>query len=70
MPWIDRNECVGCGVCVEECSVDAISLVDEIAEINMDECIRCGRCHGVCPQEAVKHDRRGYRRKYKKMWKK
>ena len=56
MPWIDRNECVGCRVCVEECPVDAISLVDEVAEINMDECIRCGRCHGVCPQEAVKHD--------------
>ncbi len=56
MPWVDRNECVGCGVCVEECPVDAISLVDEIAEINMDECIRCGNCHEVCPQEAVKHD--------------
>ena len=56
MPWVDKNECVGCGVCVEECPVDAISLVDEIAEINMDECIRCGNCHEVCPQEAVKHD--------------
>ena len=56
MPWVDRNECVGCGVCVEECPVDAISLVDEKAEINMDECIRCGNCHEVCPQEAVKHD--------------
>jgi ferredoxin len=56
MPWVDRNECVGCGICVEECPVDAISLVNEKAEINMDECIRCGNCHEVCPQEAVKHD--------------
>jgi uncharacterized Fe-S center protein len=56
MPWVDKNECVGCGVCVEECPVDAISLVNEKAEINMDECIRCGNCHEVCPEEAVKHD--------------
>ena len=56
MPWVDKEECTGCGTCVEECPVDAISLVDEIAEINMDKCIRCGNCHEVCPQEAVKHD--------------
>ncbi len=56
MPWVDKNECVCCSVCVEECPVDAISLVDEKAEINMAECIRCGNCHEVCPQEAVKHD--------------
>jgi len=57
MPWVDRDECVGCGVCVEECPVDAIELVDEIAEIDMETCIRCGTCHDACPQDAVKHDK-------------
>jgi len=56
MPWVEKSECAGCGVCVKECPVDAIEMVEEIAEINMDECIRCGICHEVCPQDAVKHD--------------
>ncbi|MGM0441955.1 MAG: DUF362 domain-containing protein [Elusimicrobiota bacterium] len=57
MPWIDTKECTGCGICVEQCPVDAIFLdTGEIAEINMDECIRCGECHGICPREAVMHD--------------
>jgi len=57
MPWVEKSECVGCGVCVQECPVDAIELVEEIAQIDMDKCIRCGICHDVCPQNAVKHDR-------------
>jgi ferredoxin len=49
--------CVGCGVCVDECQVEAITLKDDQkATINEDECIRCGQCHDVCPQEAVRHD--------------
>ena len=56
MPWIKEEDCIGCGICVNECPANAISLIDEIAEINMDECIRCGICHDVCPQDAVRHD--------------
>ncbi|MFO7956562.1 MAG: 4Fe-4S binding protein, partial [Candidatus Brocadiia bacterium] len=56
MPWVSEEMCVGCGVCVEECPVDAIAMVDDVARINEEECIRCGHCHDVCPQEAVRHD--------------
>ena len=57
MPWVNEEMCVGCGICVEECPVDAISLQEnDTAAINDDECIRCGKCHDVCPQEAVRHD--------------
>jgi len=56
MPWIEQSECIGCGVCVEQCPVDTIFMVDEKAEIHMDDCIRCGVCHGICPENAVKHD--------------
>lgn len=56
MPWIDEESCTGCGICVDECPVDAISMKIEEAEINMAECIRCGVCHDVCPQESVRHD--------------
>jgi len=56
MPWIDKNKCIGCGICVKECPVNAITMKDGKAEIDMEKCIRCGRCHDVCPKKAVRHD--------------
>ncbi len=56
MPWVDKSECVGCGICVDECPVDTIFIVDGKAEIEMKDCIRCGVCHVVCPLNIVKHD--------------
>ena len=56
MPWIEKESCTGCGVCVDECPVDAISMKMEEAEIRMAECIRCGVCHDVCPQDSIRHD--------------
>ena len=56
MPWVDKDKCTGCNVCVEKCPVEAISMEDEKAKINMEECIHCGTCHSVCPSEAVRHD--------------
>ena len=56
MPWVKKEDCVGCGICVEECPVDAISMENEKAQIDMALCIRCGTCHDVCPEEAVRHD--------------
>ena len=56
MPWVDKEKCTGCEVCVEKCPVKAISTENEKAKINMDECIHCGICHSVCPEKAVRHD--------------
>ncbi len=56
MPWVDNDDCVGCGICADQCPVDAIRMEDNKAIIDMDSCIRCGICHGICPKNAVKHD--------------
>ena len=57
MPWINEDLCVGCGVCVDDCPVGALTLEENRkATINEDECIRCGRCHDICPEDAVRHD--------------
>jgi ferredoxin len=56
MPWIDKNKCIGCGICARQCPANAISMKEGKAEIDDDKCIRCGKCHDVCPQEAVRHD--------------
>jgi len=56
MPWVDRDLCVGCGICIDECPADAIVMVDDKADIDQFVCIRCGKCHPICPQEAVIHD--------------
>ena len=57
MPWVDSDLCTGCGLCVDECPVDIITMNDDVAEIDMDGCIRCGICHDICPVDAIKHDR-------------
>ena len=56
MPWVNREMCTGCEICVDECPVGAISTDDGLARIDDSTCIRCGVCHGVCPSDAVRHD--------------
>ena len=57
MPWVDNNKCIGCGICVKECPIQAISLENRKAVINMKKCIRCKKCHEICPQKAIRHDK-------------
>ena len=56
MPWINKELCTGCQICVDECCVGAISMDEGVASIDESECIRCGVCHDVCPNDAVRHD--------------
>ena len=50
---VDANFCVGCGECVDSCSMEALSLVNEIAIVDYDRCIGCGVCVSRCPSSAI-----------------
>jgi len=50
---IDQDLCTGCGACVEACPVDAITLVDDKAQVDVEECVECEVCVDECPVEAI-----------------
>ena len=53
-PVVNKDECTGCGVCVDVCPMGAIELIDGTAQINNEKCRNCGLCLGECSVEAIK----------------
>lgn len=51
---VDKELCVGCGICVEMCPEEVLELRDEIATVvNLDNCIECEACQVNCEYEAI-----------------
>ena len=55
---IDRDECLGCGICVERCQVKAISEKDGAAVVDRESCIGCGLCVTGCPSDVAELHRK------------
>ena len=54
---LDREACIGCGVCEEVCPHQVFVLRGEKAEIvDADSCMECGACRTNCPAEAIRVD--------------
>jgi electron transfer flavoprotein alpha subunit len=49
---IDIETCIGCGVCEEVCTFEAIKVVDGIAVVN-EKCTLCGSCVDSCEAGAL-----------------
>jgi len=63
LPHIAKEDCTGCGKCVNVCPVEALSLVSandpnnknrKIAVLNEDICLGCGVCVRACPTKALR----------------
>ncbi|MBU1356092.1 MAG: 4Fe-4S binding protein [Candidatus Edwardsbacteria bacterium] len=52
---VNAGTCSGCGICVERCQVNAVTVDDRAgtAVINLDRCIGCGNCVSTCPTGAM-----------------
>ena len=58
---IDKDKCVGCGMCAKQCPASAITRTDYIAPgkklaamaIDTTKCVKCGACMGTCKFGAI-----------------
>lgn len=53
-PVANTEKCISCGICVEKCDFDAISMLGT-AYIDKEKCAGCAGCIAVCPQGAIRN---------------
>jgi len=62
MPRPKKGRCTRCGSCEQACPTGAVSLGEEVAEVDDALCIRCYCCHEVCPEAAIDLEFKGWGR--------
>jgi uncharacterized protein (DUF362 family)/Pyruvate/2-oxoacid:ferredoxin oxidoreductase delta subunit len=52
-PQADPELCTGCGTCVDQCPVSALSMDNHIPHVDANICISCFCCQEICPEKAI-----------------
>jgi uncharacterized protein (DUF362 family)/NAD-dependent dihydropyrimidine dehydrogenase PreA subunit len=52
-PQANPDLCTGCGACVEQCPVSALSMNHQLPQVDGDLCITCFCCQEICPEKAT-----------------
>jgi NAD-dependent dihydropyrimidine dehydrogenase PreA subunit len=53
---IDESKCTGCGICVEVCPIDTLSMDEKRNKAVIrypDDCMTCYTCELKCPEAAI-----------------
>jgi Pyruvate/2-oxoacid:ferredoxin oxidoreductase delta subunit len=45
--------CIACHICEKNCPEHAITVNNNIAEIDQDKCVGCGICADKCPKKII-----------------
>lgn len=62
MALLIENSCINCDMCDPECPNEAISMGENVYEIDVDKCTECvghydkPTCISVCPIDCIKPD--------------
>ena len=49
--------CIVCGKCMKTCPSGAITITNNLAQIDYSKCTNCGECAKVCPKGLIKDSR-------------
>ncbi|HTY14239.1 MAG TPA: glutamate synthase-related protein [Methanoregulaceae archaeon] len=55
---IDRDQCMVCGRCVENCSYNVFRKEGDTITVNPRNCVACHRCLAMCPRDAISIEER------------
>jgi NAD-dependent dihydropyrimidine dehydrogenase PreA subunit len=50
---VDKEACIGCGICVERCQMEAVKVEEDKAVVQLERCIGCGLCVTTCEEGAM-----------------
>lgn len=52
MVVIEKEKCIGCGMCVKDCFPENLFIENQKSQVK-GPCIQCGHCVAICPTNAV-----------------